>query len=148
MQNYPAFESRWKTLWHLSNDSGFSQPAIEIENAVSGCDSTSLPPFATMKLAYPDFRKKSNITQPIIAQISIPFLRKIGFYQPPTQTKAIATRVIKVDIAFIGLFKLNFLMEHRARYSTECLGKKITRQTNTQDEQNRHGYFRHNIGSP
>lgn len=28
MQNYPAFGSRWKTLWHLSNDSGFSQPDI------------------------------------------------------------------------------------------------------------------------
>ena len=60
MQNYPAFGSRWKTLWHLSNDSGFSQLDIEIENAVSACDSTSLPPFATSKSICRDFRKKSN----------------------------------------------------------------------------------------
>lgn len=48
-------------LWHLSNDSRLSQPAIEIINAVSDCDSTSSRPFATPKSTYNDSRKKSNI---------------------------------------------------------------------------------------
>lgn len=61
MPTYLASELRWKTLWHLSNASTFSQPAIEIANVVSGYISTSSQLFVTLKSTCHDFRKRYSV---------------------------------------------------------------------------------------
>ena len=95
----------------------------------------------TGKLKYYD-ELKASVPPGLVEMLGIPGVGQVGFNQSPVQLETVATQVIEIDVAFIGLFKLDLLLKQRIRHRHKGLGMCVVVPIKDTKQDYKNAHFR------